>query len=113
MTSRKTYNINTMKGFSLIEIIIVIALVAVVASMSSLFSINSISRSYTISERDLLVSLLTQTRARALANVNKSAHGLYIDTNNYVFYEGNAYNAGNTTNKTVPKLSTEIGRAHV
>ena len=93
-------------GFSLLEIIIVIAIVAVVASFGASFSMNSISRSSLLSERDLLVSLLTQARAESLANVNESAHSVYIDTDSYVLYEGATYDVGNATNRVVPKVSS-------
>jgi prepilin-type N-terminal cleavage/methylation domain-containing protein len=93
------------KGFSLIEIIIVIALLAVVASFSSLFSTDSISRSYALSERDLLVSLLTQIRVKALSNIDEQPHSLHVQADNYVMYEGTTYNASNPTNHIIPKIS--------
>ena len=119
MTLRKIYNDSsvwhtvavtcgaqkTTRGFSLMEVIIVIAIVAVVASFGSAFSLNSISRSNLISERDLLVSLLTQARAQALANVHESPHSVHIDTERYVLYEGTSYSFGNPTNRVVPKVS--------
>lgn len=87
------------------EIVIVLALVSLIAAIGPTFSSSSISRSYALSERDLLVGLLTQTRANALANVHKSAHSLYVDSNSYVLYEGTNYSSGNTTNRIVPRLS--------
>jgi prepilin-type N-terminal cleavage/methylation domain-containing protein len=103
MTSQKIYNDNN--GFSLIEVILVIAIVAFMASMGALFSTGAITRSYTIAERDLLVALLTQTRAKALANVHESAHSLYVATSTYVLYEGIVFSESNPTNKHVPKVS--------
>ena len=103
MTSLKTYN--DKRGFSLIELLIVLALVAFVASIGTIFSMSSISRSYALSERDLLVSLLTQARAHALANVHESAQSVYIDTDAYVLYEGTTYDVNNVTNKVIPKVS--------
>lgn len=94
------------KGFSLIELTIVIGLVAVLASIGTAFSISSISRTHALSERDLLVSLLTQTRAKALANVNENAHGVYIDTTYYVIYEGTSYSEENPTNHHITRTST-------
>jgi prepilin-type N-terminal cleavage/methylation domain-containing protein len=103
MKSQKTCNIKN--GFSLIEVILVVAIVAFIASMGALFSTGAITRSYTISERDLLVALLTQTRAKALANVHESAHSLHIATSSYVLYEGTTFSESNPTNKLVPKMS--------
>ncbi|MFM2381984.1 MAG: hypothetical protein RLZZ76_751 [Candidatus Parcubacteria bacterium] len=103
MTLLKTYN--NKNGFSLIEVILVIAIVAFIASMGVLFSTAAITRSYTIAERDLLVALLTQTRAKALANVHESAHSLHVATSTYILYEGVAFSESNPTNKHVPKVS--------
>lgn len=104
MTSLKISNINT-RGFSLIEVMLVLALIAVAAAIGPTFSIQAISRSYALSERDLLVSLLTEQRAAALANVHESPHSLFIDTDHYVLFEGTTYVANNPTNRIVPKLS--------
>jgi prepilin-type N-terminal cleavage/methylation domain-containing protein len=94
-----------MRGFSLIEVVIVIAIVAFVASIGTVFSMGSISRSYALSERDLLVALLTQTRAKALANVHESAHSVHIATSTYVLYEGTTFASNNPTNRHVPRVS--------
>jgi Tfp pilus assembly protein FimT len=67
------------------------ALVGVIAGFAMSFSMSSIARSNAQSERDTLVSLLTQARARAIANLNEAAHGVYVDTKNqrYVTYAKN------------------------
>jgi prepilin-type N-terminal cleavage/methylation domain-containing protein len=93
------------KGFSLIEVLIVLGVVGVIASIGTIFSMGSVSRSYTLSERDLLVGLLTQTRAKALANVHESAHSLHIATSTYVLYEGTIFSVSNSTNKHIPRVS--------
>lgn len=97
-----------MRGFSLIEVLIVLAILGFVASMGTIFSMSSISRSYALSERDLLVALLTQTRAKALANVHESAHSLHVATSTYVLYEGTTFSSGNATNKHIPKASKAV-----
>lgn len=93
------------KGFSLIEIVIVLALFAFIASLGTLFSTNFVSASYALSERDLIVSLLTQVRAKALANVHETPHSLFINTDAYVLYEGTTYSTSNITNVIIPKIS--------
>ena len=108
MTSQKICNANKIslkKGFSLIEVLIVLGVVGVIASIGTIFSMGSVSRSYALSERDLLVGLLTQTRAKALANVHESAHSLHVATSTYVLYEGTTFSATNPTNTHVPKVS--------
>ena len=105
MTSLKISSTNTTSGFSLIEVVLVLALISLVAAIGPTFSFQTISRSYALSERDLLVSLLTKQRAQALANVHEAPQGLYIDSTSYVLFEGSSYSANNPTNQAVPKLS--------
>ena len=78
-------------GFSLIEVLIVIALVGIILSMGMLIGQSSIGRSYVYAERDTLVSLLTTARAQSLANMNESAHGVYISSTSTTLFEGSSY----------------------
>ena len=84
------------RGFSLIEVLLVIAIVAVTIAMSGAFSLGTVSRSYAIGERDVFVTLLTQARAKSLANIDEQTHSVYIDalTNRYVLYEGPSSSTG-------------------
>lgn len=96
-------------GFSLVEVIIVLALIAVIAGFGMSFSMSSITRVGAGSERDLLVSLLTQARARAIANVDESAHGVSIDTSTheYVTYAKAGGCTKPTTKSTrIPMMSS-------
>lgn len=87
MTSRKTSTNGN--GFSLIELLIVVALIMIIAGFSMTLSTSAIMRSNAADERDFIVALLTESRARALSNVDESAHGVYIDTGvrKYLTYE--------------------------
>lgn len=75
------------KGFSLIELLVVGALISLLLGLSLLIGYDSVARSSVSNERDLVVSLLNTVRAKALANVNESDHGLYVDADNYVLFE--------------------------
>lgn len=93
----------------MIEVIIVVALLAIIAGYGIPYSISSIARSYATGERDLMVSLLTQARARSIANVNESAHGVYIDAahRRYVVYARSTSCSGATTTTThIPMVSS-------
>ncbi len=90
MTSRKTSTngssiVRRSAGFSLIELMIIIALIAIIAGFSMTLSTSAIIRANASDERDFLVALLTESRARALSNVDESAHGVFIDTINRTF----------------------------
>lgn len=91
-------------GFTFIEVIVVIALVAMIAGFGVSMSYSSLAKANAIQERDTLVSLLLSgARARALANINESSHGVRIDTANdrYILFEGTSFPIG-TTEPNVP-----------
>lgn len=102
MSRKSTARFACGAGFSLIELLIVMALVGIVAGFAMSFSMSSIARSNVQSERDMLVSLLTQARTRAIANINESAHGVYVDTvtQRYVSYAKKGGCTSATTSST-------------
>jgi len=40
---------------------------------------------------DMFASVLQRARARAVNNINESAHGVYIDSNRYIIFQGDSY----------------------
>src|SRR3989344_4820009 len=83
------------RGFTLIEVLVVLALVAFIAGFGLLMGFNSISRGSVAQERDLFLTSLLGARARALANVNESPHGVHIEDDSFVLFEGNSYPGAN------------------
>jgi prepilin-type N-terminal cleavage/methylation domain-containing protein len=82
------------RGFTYIEMLIVMGLVGVIASFGMAFSVSSIARSSVTGERDLFVTLLLRgARAEAIANVDESSHGIYIDNtcHRYILFTGNSF----------------------
>ena len=81
------------KGFTLIEILIVIGLFTFIFALG-LFMSMDVYRGYTHrSERDVLVSVLTRARSRALANIHQQRWGVCYDNNisQYVIFSGANY----------------------
>lgn len=98
-------------GFTIIELTLVIALVAVIASFGAAMALSSLSKSAVTQERDLFVTLLLRgTRAAALANLNQSAHAIYIDNDNhqYVQFEGTIYDENDASNREIPFSNDSI-----
>ena len=78
----------TTSGFTLIEILVIMGFFLILLSMGLIFGLDSISRSTLVSERDLVVLMLTGARTRALANVNETSHGVRIESGQAVIFEG-------------------------
>lgn len=99
------------RGFTFIELIIVVGLIGILLTFSMAVSFSSISRSSVIQERDLFVALLlTGTRAKAIANVNQTSHGIHIDNanNRYILFEGTTFSPSATTNRITPYTNPNI-----
>jgi len=100
------YSLRFSRGFTAIEILVVVAIIALLASVGTIMGFDTIGRASVHSERDLFVSLLTSARARALANVNESAHGIQINTNDFTIFEVPL--SGVVTNQRVIARSSNI-----
>ena len=87
--------------------LVVIGIIILIASLGAFIGFDTIGRSNVHSERDLFVSLLTGARARALANVNQSTHGVHIDPTNFVLFEDSTapytYTSGDPNNRVVAR----------
>ena len=75
-------------GFTLIETLTVIGLFLLLLSAGLVIGLDAISRSALINERDLVVLMLTGARTRALANVNETSHGVRIEADQVIVFEG-------------------------
>ncbi len=113
MNSQKVYNA---RGFTLVEVLVVVALVSMVIAGGVAVSLSGISRASIASERAQLVSLLTTTRSRALANIHALPQGIRINENTYVLFEGSSWSASsNETHVSIDRSSsvTVSGAAEV
>src|SRR3989344_6838287 len=80
-------------GFTAVEILMVIAIISLLAGMGLFISMD-FYRSYSFrSDRDMTVSILERARAKSLANINSSAHGVYFDSGSseFVLFQGDSY----------------------
>lgn len=85
-------------GFSLIEFVISIGILAALMALTTPFTINMYRRYQLIAERNIFTALLREAREMSLGGQGAASHGVYIDTSQYVLYEGTSY-ATRTTSK--------------
>ena len=80
-------------GFTLIEISVVIGIFAIMATLGLLMSMDVWRGTSLQAEQDIALSLLYKARSRAVANIDETDHGLYIDSGagKYTIFEGSSY----------------------
>ncbi|HEY9586210.1 MAG TPA: prepilin-type N-terminal cleavage/methylation domain-containing protein [Candidatus Paceibacterota bacterium] len=80
-------------GFTITEMVVIIAVFAIIFWLLVTGSTSFIGNQLLYAERDTLVSLLRDARSRAMGNINQSNHGIFIDTDKYISFDGASYAA--------------------
>jgi prepilin-type N-terminal cleavage/methylation domain-containing protein len=90
ISTAKRFTLSVSKGFTLIEVIIAIAIFIIMLSFGLFISMDALHSTYSRSERDTVVSLLSKARSRSLANIDGAAWGVcYISASQtYVLFSG-------------------------
>lgn len=91
MNLPKAYILNKGGGFTLIEVAIVMAIFGFLVAMGLFFDFSLYRGSSFHSDVDIFASVLQRSRARAINNVNESKHGVFIDSDKYVLFQGASY----------------------
>lgn len=92
------------KGFTLIEIIIVMAIFSALAAIGTFFNFSFYGSSSLQADADIFTSSLQRARSRAVNNINESRHGLYIDSSEYILFQGDSFVTRN------PSLDEPVSR---
>lgn len=88
---------NTSSGLTMLEVLVVLGILAIIFSVGSPVSLNFYLDYQLDSEYNLVVSLLRNARNLSMTNYNESDHGLYIDSNNLVVFQGSTYATRNSS----------------
>jgi Tfp pilus assembly protein FimT len=96
MASRRISTVS-LRGFTLVEMLVVIGLLILVASLSLFIDHNNYRTDAFRAEKSMLVTLLQKARADALNNIDRIPHGVaFFPPDNpdaYVVFEGVSYAA--------------------
>lgn len=98
-----TRTLNLVHGFTLIEIAIVLAIIAGLFAIAAFVDGNMYQRNLLASEQETLVSILQKARSQSMNNVDTNAHGVHIDTEDYVLFLGQNYVPNDTNNEKIAK----------
>lgn len=94
-------------GFTLIEIVVALAIIMTLLG-STIFISMDFYRAYSFRyEENLLLTLFTKSRNRAMANIDNASHGLCIREPNYIIFEGTDCDSANVV-ESVPKNNSFI-----
>lgn len=94
------------KGFTMLEMLVVMGILALVGGFALFVSMETYRGSNFRSDRDLLVATLERARAQAMNNVcvgtctDGKPHGVHIQSDEYVLFQGSAYDVSDSTNST-------------
>lgn len=75
-------------GFTLFEVIVVLAIFSALMLMGLFFDLTFYRGTSFNTDVDIFASILQRARARAINNINESNHGVCVDTDNFVLFEG-------------------------
>ena len=81
-------------GFTLLEVLLVLAMLGFIAATTLVFSIGYFQSEIQRTEEDTLIYLLQFARAKAMQNVDGTAHGVAIDPDGlkqFVLFSGNNF----------------------
>ncbi len=85
-------------GFTLVEAIIAIAIIGVLSGLSVPYFNSFLARNELKNESLKVVDALRTARIRAITGHSDSAWGVHFESNKYVVFKGNAYNASDPFN---------------
>ncbi len=108
MALPKTSTSNLRKGISLIEVIIALGLIGLIGSGIGNTHINEYQQYSFSDERNAFVNALQKARSRAMQNIclgpectKGLPHGIYLEDNVYVIFQGLVYDPDDPQNETM------------
>lgn len=94
-------------GLTLVEMLLVIGILAIIFALGLTVGVNFYSSYQLSSERNTLVSVLGLARNLALVNNNEANHGLFINADNFVVFQGTSYGSRDTSqDRTFPRAGS-------
>ena len=75
----------------MVELLIAIGIIAILAGLGLFLSMD-LYRSHTFrADEKMFISILQKARTRSLSNINQSKHGVKLDGDDFVLFQGDDY----------------------
>lgn len=101
LRSTSTPSIASESGFTLIEILLAIAIVTILAGMGLWISMD-VYRNYSYrSEKETFISAIQKARLESMVNLNEAAHGIHVESDKYIIFQGSSYSATSSLSRTI------------
>ncbi|GEM_PF-1771967 len=96
------------KGFSIVEIVVVLGILTFFLAGGIFVSFGSLRGQNFLSEEKMLVDLLWLARNRSLNNFGSSSHGVFIDEDNFILFQGEGFSYAEKSEEFARDRSVEI-----
>jgi type II secretory pathway pseudopilin PulG len=95
------------RGFTFIETLVVISITLTLLGLASMSMLGSQRTANLTEALDIFIADLRSQQVKAMtgetiSGVQTAGYGIYIESNRYVLFSGDTYNAADTTNASVP-----------
>ena len=97
------------RGFSMLEMLVVVGMFFLLAGFGLVVNMDAYRSTDFRSERDLFVALLQRARSQSMSNMCAGSvcedglpHGVHIEADRYVAFQGGVYNAADEENIRYP-----------
>jgi Tfp pilus assembly protein FimT len=97
-----------MKGFTIFEIVFALALFAILVALGLPVGLDAYRHYLLSSETNNFLNLLRRAQAQSFGNQNTSGHGIYIQSNQYVIFQGGSYASRSSSYDENYPRSTDI-----
>jgi prepilin-type N-terminal cleavage/methylation domain-containing protein len=97
----KKKNSRTIKGFTLVEIIVALTIIGFMVSISLVSFSNFLRRENLYANSSALASALREARSRTLASIKGMQYGVKIDTDRFTVFSGSTFSSSTADNSYI------------
>lgn len=107
MMTAQNQQARTTSGFTLVEMMLTMGIIAILATISSLLLTGLIPKASLVSASEQMIAEIRQHQFKAMigdslgSGAQARSKGIKIESNQYIFFEGDTFNPSSATNYTI------------